>query len=58
MVLDGINQDRGLMGKNRFTKGDRNDINCLALRLKFWATYFVLMCSKLLEITNLQLKIS
>ena len=50
MVLDGINQDRGLMGKNRFTKGDRNDINCLALRLKFWATYFVLMCSKLLEI--------
>ena len=27
MVIDGINQDRGLMGKNRFTKGDRNDIS-------------------------------
>lgn len=50
MVLDGINQDRGLMGKNRFTKGDRNDINCLALHLKFWATYFILMRSKLFEI--------
>lgn len=50
MALDGINQDRGLTGRNRFTKGGRDEFSCLALGLEFWATYFVLMCSKILEI--------